>query len=104
MPYLVMVALATITHNIQYHGWMYRFNNLCLNEVNKTTLFYYATWIIGILLVLDPIGLFPGVKNMKGNLFLSLAVFYNGLVLWHYFIDGYIWQFRKNPELKVLIQ
>lgn len=104
VPYLFMVALATITHTIQYHGWMHRFQTLYLDKASFTTLFYYSTWLVGVFIVFDPIGVFPGLTDIQGNLFISLAVLYNALVLWHYFIDGHIWRFSKNPELKKMIQ
>lgn len=86
---LMLLALSTIGHNIQYQAWMWHYQSK-RSEGWKVPSFVLALSLgLGALLLVVP------------N---SLMVIYNGLVLWHYFIDGRIWRFSSSPELAPLLK
>ncbi len=99
-PFLIMVALATITHAWQYHGWINHYYKKRELGTRWVHLGFYGTWLLGLLLLLDGLGFQAEAFDLQ---ILSLAAIYNGFVLWHYFIDGFIWRFRSQPELKQLL-
>ncbi len=97
-PFLIMIALATIAHTIQYHGWIRHWGRSQSTWGLRFYILYYATWGLGLLLFIETLGHSFWTVGV-----VSLAVLYNGFVLWHYFIDGFVWSFRKQPELSQMI-
>lgn len=103
LPYLVVVALATLPHTLQYQGWIGRYQSIRLPQL-RVKAFYLACWAFGVLLVIGPSARLQGFENLEGNAFLSVMLFYNAFVLWHYFIDSKIWKFSQHKELGALVQ
>ncbi|OYZ18104.1 MAG: hypothetical protein B7Y39_14145 [Bdellovibrio sp. 28-41-41] len=88
---LLITAMATIAHNIQYQVLMWKYQELNFKPwVNKVSL--GVCFFIGLIVVLAP-------DDSPWDI---IAYAYMGTVLWHYFIDGYIWRFRQAPELQSL--
>jgi hypothetical protein len=98
VPMLVMIALATIAHNIQYQTWMWLYQTRTTRKPKIAWMWLGGTLIAGCLLCL-PLSGTSGLGLLEQD---WLSTGYNGLVLWHYFIDGEIWIFRRMPELAVM--
>lgn len=89
-PFLI-TAMATIAHNIQYQVWMWNYERHTFSKKFAIKAFG-LTLILGILVGLTP----------DDDTWIVASQVYLGFVLWHYFIDGYIWRFSSSPELKSL--
>ncbi len=100
-PFLIMVALATITHAWQYHGWINHYYKKRQLGTKWVHLVFYSTWLVGLFLMMEGLGIIG--SDVFNRRIVSLAAIYNGFVLWHYFIDGFIWRFKSQPELKRLV-
>lgn len=88
---LLITAMATIAHNIQYQVWMWWYERKSFNRwLAPVALFIFV--LIGVFVAAVPD---EGAWGIVGRI-------YGGFILWHYFIDGYIWRFREAPELKVM--
>lgn len=92
---LVMTALSTIAHDIQYQSWMWTYHRRLRDSSRAPWMWLGGTMILGILLC-SPLAGTSGVFED------AVSTGYNGLVLWHYFIDGQIWAFSSMPELSVM--
>lgn len=96
---LIMTALGTMAHNIQYQAWMWLYERRQSQNKVLPWGWLLGTLSLGVLLA------FPTTSRLNIQLmqFDWLTMTYNGLVLWHYFIDGRIWRFSQMPELKVMV-
>lgn len=101
LPFLVAEAVETAFHTIQYQGFVGYYQRkrfpqkrnivkkwLCLSLVfglivGSVEILSFLSWPISSLLYLA---------------FLPMSM----LTLFHYYIDGKLWKFSQNPELKVL--
>ncbi|MBX3039111.1 MAG: hypothetical protein KF789_00215 [Bdellovibrionaceae bacterium] len=88
-PPLLLIAISTIGHNIQYQAWMWIYNQRRTRRVLVPSLALAGSLALGIMMI------------MGSDLW---AIPYNGVVLWHYFIDGHIWHFGAAPELVVMLE
>lgn len=98
MPLLVMVAMTTIAHDIQYQAWMWLYH--VRSQAKQWTAWAWlgVCTALGVLLCIP----FSG-DLLQANITNDwVSTGYNGLVFWHYFIDGQIWKLRSMPELKVM--
>jgi hypothetical protein len=81
---LLLIALSTIGHDLQYQAWMWTYNRRMSMFKLRPALVCVVCMVIGALIAFGPE---------------QWAPLYNGFVLWHYFIDGFIWRFGTSPEL-----
>lgn len=95
---LIMTALATVAHNIQYQGWVWMYHRIRYSQKWTAPTGLGLSLIFGIILaciseyVVWPLKVDP----------ITWGTVYNGFVLWHYYIDGKIWKFSSSPELSPL--
>lgn len=97
-PFLVAESLETAYHNIQYQGWMAHYQNQRFSGVKHLAL----KWLAVAMLY----GLFVGAIEIFGLLDqgwgLWLFVPFTMVVIYHYIVDGFIWKFSQQPELRCL--
>ncbi|HNI94666.1 MAG TPA: hypothetical protein PL169_01285, partial [Leptospiraceae bacterium] len=97
--FLVAESIETAFHAVQYQGWMMHFQEKRYPNARKIAL----KWFLVSLLY----GVTAGVIEIYGLLSYVWAVWlfvpFSMLILFHYFIDGYIWKFRDYPELGKLL-
>lgn len=84
---LMLIALSTIGHDLQYQAWMWFYNKKRFS-ISWARVALLLSLMVGAVIALGPEPVTP---------------IYNGVVLWHYFIDGIIWKFSSSPELLGLL-
>lgn len=95
-PFGLLIALETIYHDVQYQGWILNYQ---MHRFEKNI---WKTWLARSL-----------IYGLVFGTLLTLSLRYDGIqwflipflmmVLFHYFIDGRIWRFSKNKELKAVV-
>lgn len=98
VPFLVAEALETAYHDAQYHGWIMHYQRRRFPHIPRVA----GKWLLAALAY----GLVAGVIETIGytnNLFYWLFAPLGMLTLFHYYIDGKIWRFGKNPELREIL-
>ncbi len=94
-PFLVAEALETAFHDVQYCGWMIHYEKRRFPNIR-----HIAFKMLGVGLLY---GLVVGVIEIYGLLRVEWAMWvfvpFTMIVLYHYYIDGLIWKFGKDPEL-----
>lgn len=98
VPFLVAEAIETAYHNVQYHGFMAHYQRRRFPTVKRVAL----KWLGAALLYGIVAGIIEVVGYTQGLFYLLFAPF-GMLTLFHYYIDGKIWKFSNNPELRCLI-
>lgn len=91
-PFGLLVVLDTVYHDVQYQGWIIHFQKQRLTSSWKK--WFLASISYG--LVYAGLAIFS-FQSAIGSWFLPPFLM---LVLFHYFIDGRIWRFSQNPELR----
>ena len=94
---LILTAVGTIAHNIQYQAWIWNYHSHH-RGISKAWIALAISLFTGAI-----IGLGLADRYVIYGVMLPIATIYNGFVLWHYFIDGYIWRLRDAPELRSLV-
>ncbi len=94
---LILTAVGTIAHDLQYQGWIWNYHTR-RNSVSVARLALVISLVIGLM-----IGVGLSDRYVFFGIILPVATVYNGFVLWHYFIDGYVWRTRDAPELRTII-
>ncbi|MEQ9363603.1 MAG: hypothetical protein RIF32_05140, partial [Leptospirales bacterium] len=95
VPLIVYVACDTIYHDVQYFGWMNRYNKAVFPEQPKR----FRRWMFaGYLYATVAVALYflmPEYFAWGEAVSLTILMF----VLYLYYLDGHIWRFRKSPDL-----
>lgn len=95
-PFLVAEALETAFHDIQYQGWMMHYERRRFPHLPKV--------VLKFLLVGLAYGAVVGVIEIYGLMYNGLAMWlfvpFTMIVLYHYYVDGLIWKFGKDPDLR----
>ncbi|MCC5945407.1 MAG: hypothetical protein JJT94_10755 [Bernardetiaceae bacterium] len=100
VPFLIAEALETAYHNIQYQGFMMHYQRRRFPKVKKIATKWFAVAMLYGLLV----GVIEVISLMNhDNMLKFLFVPFSMLVLYHYYVDGLIWKFGKDPELRQAI-
>jgi hypothetical protein len=98
-PFLVAEALETAFHDVQYHGWMMHYEKRRFPNIRNIV---FKMLGIGLLY-----GIVVGVIEIYGLLRVEWAMWvfvpFTMIVLYHYYVDGLIWKFGKDPELRKLM-
>ncbi len=98
-PFLIAEALETAYHDLQYHGWMMRFQEKKYPEIKKIALKWFGVSLIyGII-----VGFIEIYGLMHKGWAMWLFVPFTMVVLYHYYVDGLIWKFGKDPELRKIM-
>jgi len=98
VPFLVAEALETAYHDVQYQGWIMHYQRRRF-PVGRTVL----KW--GLMAA--AYGLCVGAIETLGLMrpgWVWLFVPFTMLVIWHYYVDGKIWRFSEDPELRDLLR
>ncbi|MCS6822296.1 MAG: hypothetical protein NZ551_10550 [Microscillaceae bacterium] len=98
-PFLVAEALETVYHDIQYQGWIMHYQRRKYPHIRNVV----AKWL-GLALAY---GLVVGVIEICGLMYRGWAMWlfvpFTMVVIYHYYVDGLIWRFSKEPELRKLL-
>ena len=97
-PFLVAEALETVYHDVQYQGWIMHYQRRRFEAKNILLKWGAAALVYGLL-----VGALETVGLMKPA-FAWLFVPFTMLVVWHYYVDGKIWRFSQDPELKAMLR
>jgi hypothetical protein len=97
-PFLVAEALETAYHDVQYQGWMMHYQR-CRLAVRRVVL----KWLTVALAYGLVVGAIETLGLMRPG-WLWLFVPFTMLVIWHYYVDGKIWRFSEDPELRDLLR
>jgi hypothetical protein len=99
-PFLVAEALETAYHTVQYHAWMHHYQRRRFPAKPQLP----WRWLgLGLLygLIVGTIEVFGLLEHTWG---LWLFMPFTMIVIYHYIIDGLIWKFSRQPELRPLWQ
>jgi hypothetical protein len=94
-PFLVAEALETAFHDVQYHGWMMHYERNRFPKIKHLVVKFLG---LGLLY-----GLVVGVIEIYGLQYtwaMWLFVPFTMVVVYHYYVDGLIWKFGRDPELR----
>jgi hypothetical protein len=94
-PFLVAEALETAYHDIQYQGWMMHYERNRFPHIPKIVAKFFGVAML--------YGLVVGVIEIYGLQYTwAMWVFvpFTMIVLYHYYVDGLIWKFGQDPELR----
>lgn len=98
-PFLIAEALETAYHDVQYQGWIMHYQRKRFPHVKQVVF----KWL-GISLLY---GLMVGALEIYGLLYqnwlMILFVPFTMVVIYHYYVDGLVWKFGKNPELRKIM-
>ena len=99
VPLIVYVACDTIYHDVQYFGWVRRYNETVFPEKRRR----FLRWMLGgyayALIAVALYFLLPQYFAWGGVVSFALLMF----VFYHYYLDGHIWRFSRDPELKPML-
>lgn len=98
-PFLIAEALETAYHNVQYQGWMMHYQNRRFANIKHVAL----KWFGGAMLYGLIVGVIEILGLMEQGWFMWLFIPFTMLVIYHYFVDGMIWKFSQEPELRQLL-
>ncbi len=99
LPFLVAESLETVYHNIQYQGFVMHYQRKRFSHIKNVALKWFGVamiygFVVGII---EIIGLIT--NGWAKWIFVPFTM----IVIYHYYIDGLIWKFGKNPELRKLL-
>jgi hypothetical protein len=97
-PFLVAEALETAFHDVQYQGWIMHYQRRRFDAKRVVLKWGALALAYGVCVgAIETLGLMrPG--------WAWLFVPFTMLVIWHYYVDGRIWKFSEDPELKDLLR
>lgn len=98
-PFLVAEALETVYHDIQYQGWMMHFQRNRYPKIQQVAL----KWLGAALLYGLVVGAIETFSLMQRGWALWLFVPFTMIVLYHYSVDGLIWRFSQDPQLRQIL-
>jgi hypothetical protein len=100
-PFLVAEALETAYHDVQYQGWMMHYQRKRFPEVKRVALKWLGVGLLyGVVVgVIEVLGLLR-----PGSWAMWLFIPFTMIVLFHYYVDGLIWRFRDDPDLRNLLR
>lgn len=96
-PFGLLVALETLYHDIQYQGWIIHFQR------RRFALGMWKRWLAASLIYGTVFGAFLIFTFLTNTASWFVPPFIM-MVLFHYYIDGKIWKFSRNPELRKIFE
>ena len=99
LPFLVAESLETVYHNIQYQGFVMNYQRKRFSHIKNVVLKWFGVAMIYGLVV----GTIEIIGLMTNGWAKWLFVPFTMIVIYHYYIDGLVWRFGKNPELRKLL-
>ncbi|EKQ68077.1 hypothetical protein OsccyDRAFT_2589 [Leptolyngbyaceae cyanobacterium JSC-12] len=98
-PFLVAEALETAYHDVQYQGWMMHYQTQRFPHIRQVAIQWFsAAMVYGMVVgIVEIVGL--GDRGWGMWLFVPFTM----IVLYHYLVDGLIWKFSQQPELRALL-
>ncbi|MCB0346260.1 MAG: hypothetical protein KDD66_14170 [Bdellovibrionales bacterium] len=109
VPILLFVAIETIYHDIQYYGWIRFYQKQRFREDPG----FANRWLIRTVaasLIISGVTYSAFVSSgatyfseLNRDVLTYFFVPLYMLVLYHYYIEGFIWRFRESPELKEVL-
>ena len=98
-PFLIAEALETVYHNVQYQGWIMYYQKKRFPNIKHVALKRF-----GISLAY---GITVGVVEIYGLMRMEWALWLfvpaTMLVIFHYYVDGFVWKFSDYPDLRKLL-
>ena len=97
-PFLVAEALETAYHDVQYQGWIMHYQRRRFQVKHVVLKWGLVALAYGVCVgAVETLGLMrPGLA--------WLFVPFTMLVIWHYYVDGRIWKFSQDPELREMLR
>lgn len=97
-PFLVAEALETAYHDVQYQGWIAHYQRRRFQVKGVVLKWGAAALLYGVAVgTIETLGLMrPG--------WAWLFIPFTMVVIWHYYVDGRIWKFSEDPELRDLLK
>jgi hypothetical protein len=97
-PFLVAEALETAYHDVQYQGWIMHYQRRRFQVKRVVLKWGLMALAYGVIVgVIETLGLMrPG--------WMWVFVPFTMLVIWHYYVDGRIWKFSEDPELREVLK
>lgn len=97
-PFLVAEALETAYHDVQYQGFVAHYQRRRFAVKHVVLKWGLAALAYGVLVgAIETLGLMrPGWS--------WLFIPFTMLVIWHYYVDGRIWKFSQDPELREILK
>lgn len=96
VPFLVAEAIETAYHDLQYHGWVHRFQRL---RFGGTRAMLWAVAAVAFGAVMGTVEALSFLDERAAYLFAPVGM----LTLFHYWIDGRIWRLGQDAELRGLM-
>jgi hypothetical protein len=98
-PFLVAEALETAYHNVQYQGWILRYQNARFAGGMRLA----AGWLAAAFAYGLAVGVVEVLGLSRGGWAMWAFVPFTMVVLYHYYVDGLVWRFREDAELARLM-
>jgi hypothetical protein len=98
-PFLVAEALETAYHNVQYHGWMMHYQKRHFPQMRHVAFKWLAIALLygaiaGSIEIL-------GLTHRDGWMWLFIP--FTMVIIYHYYVDGIIWKFSQQLELRPIL-
>jgi hypothetical protein len=98
-PFLVAEALETAYHDVQYHGWMMHYQTQQFPALKQIALKMGAIALLyGVIAGLIELG-----ALLYQSVWLWLFMPFTMIIIYHYSVDGIIWRFSSQPELRPML-
>ncbi len=97
-PFLVAEALETVYHNVQYQGWIMHYQKQRFPGIPNVVWKWFGVAMLYGLIV-GAIEIF-GLLDQGWGLWLFVP--FTMIVIYHYLVDGLIWKFSQQAELRCL--
>ena len=99
-PFLVAEALETVYHDVQYQGWMMRYQKVRFPEV-RGIVWKWGLSALAYGIVVGTIEVFGLMR--PGSWAMWAFVPFTMVVVWHYIVDGFVWRMRDDPSLRDML-
>lgn len=96
IPVLAIVAFETVYHDIQYHGFVARYQRARHPQTPDIARKWFLAGIIYAAIIVFIQLYFIEWEEYSEIIYMPIMA----VVLWHYYIDGRIWRFGTSPELQ----
>lgn len=99
IPVLMIEVFQTAYHDVQYQGWMMHYQNNFFTEVKHVALYWFGGSLVYGLVA----SFLEYFAIMMGGVLDYVFMPFTMIILFHFYVDGLIWKFSKDKELKKLL-
>ncbi len=98
VPFLVAEALETAYHDVQYQGWMRHYQTQRFPKIKHMA----SKWLAIAMIYGVVVGIIEILSLSDRQWAVWAFAPFSMLVIYHYLVDGIVWKFSHQPELRVL--